>query len=120
MFVDKYASEGDWVLFLDADEELQALAEPPDGVEVGVLSFVWESDGGARDRARLYRWKPGLRFKGRHFTLYDEDRMVATLDRPGLPVGFGIHRNQSRSQERNANKEVYYEILRKHEKGLPR
>lgn len=119
-FVDTVAMDEDWVLILDPDEELQALAEPPPGTDVGIISFMWDSDGEARDRARLFRWKPGLRYKGRHFTVYDGEDLFASLTGPGLLVGFGRHHNTTRSKKREKAKAVYYERLVEKEKGLPR
>lgn len=118
-WIDNVGRDNDWVLFLDADEELLVLSEP--ATEVGLISFVWDSDGEARVRARLYRWRPNLRFKGRHFTLYDgEDKLVASLDSPGQICGFGLHHNTSHPPERVKDKKAYYEQLRKKERGMPR
>lgn len=109
--IDARASDGDWVLVLDGDEELMTFELP--SAPVGVLLFVRISDGVTYRRARLYKWKPGYEFRGRHYDLFHEDEHIATLDM-GLSwhevCGTGVH-HDIRDTERDRAKAVYYRHL---------
>lgn len=109
--IDKRASDGDWVLVLDGDEQLLSLHLPVE--DVGVVSFARVSDAETYRRARLYRWREGYEFRHRHYDLYLGDEQIATLDR-GMGewalVGVGIH-HDVRPPERDQQKAVYYRHL---------
>lgn len=114
--IDFVASDGDWVLLLDADEELTALDFPD--ATVGVIGFVRDSDSVSYDRARLYRWQRGLVFGPRHYELRSADGVqVAGLeDAPhAAPAGTGIHHDTRRSPEREHAKALYYRRLQDNE-----
>lgn len=109
--IDARAADGDWVLVLDADEQLLSLALPE--TDIGVVSFARVSDAETYRRARLYRWRPGYEFRHRHYDLYLGDTHVATLER-GIGgsslVGVGIH-HDVRPAERDRAKRIYYRHL---------
>lgn len=109
--IDERATEGDWVLVLDADEQLLSLGFPP--TPVGVISFARISDGMTYRRARLYRWRSGLVYRRRHYDLYLGDRHVATLDKGiewSAMCGSGVH-HDIRTPDRDRAKQVYYRHL---------
>lgn len=114
-FIDEHAVDGDYVLYLDADETLRTLPALPE--RVGILSFTRDSDGQTYNRARLYRWEPGLEFKGRHYDLYRNGSLYASLDTApeSRMVGTGTHRDTSHSAERQADKTRYYSGLTERE-----
>lgn len=112
--IDYLARPGDHVVVLDGDEELTACL-PLDGN--GILSFTRDSDSMTYDRARVYAWKPGLRFWGRHFTLYRYQQMVGSLTESenAKLCGAGIHHDTLRSPERERAKDRYYRTLQDQE-----
>ena len=117
--IDTVAKDGDWVLVLDADETITEHYSWPTG-KVGQFSFTRTSDGRDYGRNRLYRWEPGLHFKGRHYDCYDlHGELFATLEAPPCElVGSGIHYDESHSPVRMKDKRRYYTELRKRE-GSP-
>lgn len=116
-YIDTVAQDGDWVLYLDADEELTALFGWP--TRVGSFTFSRASRPEITyGRCRLYRWEPGLEFKGRHYDLYDSTgELVSSLeDAPDYQtIGFGIHHDNSHDADRLALKKPYYRTLRARE-----
>lgn len=116
-FIDDLATEGDWVLYLDADEVLTEINALPQ--RVGYISFSRDSNPEVEyGRCRLYKWEPGLQFKHRHYDLYDSDEnLVASLeDAPQYDfIGSGIHYDRSHSKERRELKRPYYTSLRARE-----
>lgn len=108
-FIDHVAAEGDFVCYLDADEEILECSLPD---VVGTISFVRDSDGQSYERARLYRWRSGFEFRGRHYDLWDGDRLIATLTtgRDAEPCGTGLHHDIC-SRERQRRKDRYYRYL---------
>lgn len=114
--IDQIAVEGDWVLVLDADEELTEFNPHPVG-RVGIIRFRRDSDLMEYPRARLYRWTPGLRFGRRHLYLFDaEADLVAGLTDgcKSAVCGSGIHHDLC-SPERKRAKDIYYRWLAQHE-----
>lgn len=115
--IDTLAQDGDWVLSLDADEELTAVFGWP--TRVGSFSFSRASRPVVTyGRCRLYRWEPGLHFSGRHYDLYDRNGvLVSSLeDAPDYQViGTGIHHDNAHGPERRALKTPYYRVLRERE-----
>ena len=112
-YIDTVAFDGDWVLYLDADETITSFFAWP--VRVGYFSFTRkthrEIDYG---RCRLYRWEPGLEFKHRHYDLYDRNgELVSSLeDAPDYQtVGTGDHFEKPRTKVKND----YFRILRERE-----
>lgn len=119
-YIDTQAQNGDWLLYLDADETITEVFSWPQ--RVGVFSFVRRSDNREYDRCRLYRWEPGLHFTGRHYKLHSADgSLVAGLGTaPDFQtVGHGIHYDTSHSARRMAVKKDYYSILSKQEQAVP-
>lgn len=114
MKVDDLAEEGDFVLVLDADEEITGWFGWPE--RVGQVSFKREHGNVQYDRSRIYRWEPGLRFKDKHYLLYDAwGNKVAGLEGDGTVCALGIHRNKAHSKERFTTKRAYYRKLRARE-----
>ena len=114
--IDSYASDSDYVLYLDADEEITQVFSLPQ--RVGYFSFSRASSGVTYGRCRLYRWEPGLYFKGRHYDLYDAaGQLVSSLeDAPQFDtIGFGIHHDQAHDEARTRVKRAYYRTLRERE-----
>jgi hypothetical protein len=115
--IDTVAEDGDFVLVLDADEELTSVFGWPD--RVGSFMFTRASRPEVTyGRCRLYRWEPGLEFKHRHYDLYSSDGvLVSSLeDAPDFQlIGHGIHHNDSHGPERTKVKEAYYRELRERE-----
>lgn len=111
--IDCFAKEGDFVLVLDADEEITSIfCWPP----VGTIDFTRDSDGVSYGRARLFAWEPGLEFRERHYDLYRADgTLLASLSGPGEACGFGVHHDQSHSKDRDEQKRAYYKLLRERE-----
>lgn len=116
-FIDQHAFDGDWIVVLDGDEELSFFVTPQS--DVGSIDFIRASDGELIPRTRVYRWKPGLEFRGRHFTLYSGGEIVASLT-GGELCGAGVHHNDLHSPERKAAKDAYYSWLTKHEWEMAR
>lgn len=120
-YIDTVAKDGDWVLYLDADEVITDVFAMPE--RVGCFSFTRDSRPEVSyDRCRLYRWEPGLHFSGRHYKLYDaNDELVAGLGTaPDFqPVGHGIHYDLAHDKERRRDKKSYYTVLREQESGVP-
>lgn len=116
-FIDEQAVDGDYVLYLDADETLTEFNRFPD--RVGYFSFTRDSNPEVEyGRCRLYRWEPGLEFRHRHYDLFDADGdLVASLeDAPSYDYcGSGIHYDRSHSLERRELKRAYYKRLRERE-----
>lgn len=116
-FIDTLAKAGDYVLVLDADEELTELFGWPERVG----SFDFTRTAGlivTYGRCRLYRWEPGLRFRHRHYDLYRAGgALYASLeDAPNFTtVGAGVHHNDAHDSERVAKKKNYYAKLRARE-----
>lgn len=116
-FIDALAQDGDYVLVLDADEELTGLFAWPEVVG----SFTFTRTAGVivdYGRCRLYRWEPGLEFKGRHYDLYRANgELYASLeDAPTFDVvGSGLHHNGSHDSTRVLRKKAYYTLLRQRE-----
>lgn len=112
-FIDTLASDGDWVLNLDADEAITSMHSWPE--RVGRFTFTRRTRHEVfYDRCRLYRWEPGLHFEHRHYDLYSADgELVASLD--SAPeyqvVGTGDHFEKPRTPE----KQRYYNVLRERE-----
>lgn len=115
-WIDDHAEDGDFALYLDADEEItQRFAMPR---RVGYFSFSRASSGVTYGRCRLYRWELGLEFKHRHYELYDsKGELVSSLeDAPQFDtVGFGIHHDTSHDEARARVKRAYYKELRERE-----
>jgi len=115
-FVDQYAKDGDYVLVLDADEEITTIYRFPK--RVGLITFEREDGMVTYDRARLYKWEPGLIFLHRHYDLYDgKGELVASLDSApeAEPCGQGIHHHKSHDKQRVEAKRAYYKALREKE-----
>lgn len=116
-FIDSLATDGDWVLVLDADEELTELFGWP--TRVGKFDFTRTAGVIVTyGRCRLFRWEPGLEFKHRHYDLYDRNgELVSSLeDAPEYQViGMGLHHNGSHSPDRVKDKRAYYKLLRQRE-----
>lgn len=115
-FVDEHATDGDYVLVLDADEELTSIFGKPD--KVGYISFSRASSGVTYGRCRLYRWEPGMGFRNRHYELYrsNGDLLASLEDAPEYQtVGFGIHHDQTHDESRTRVKRAYYKVLRERE-----
>jgi glycosyltransferase involved in cell wall biosynthesis len=114
-YIDAVADEGDYVLYLDADETITSLFAWPE--RVGRFTFNRRTRTPLPyDRCRLYRWEPGLEFKHRHYDLYSADgELVASLDSaPDFQVvGTGDHFEKPRTPEKDA----YFHILRAREKS---
>lgn len=112
-FIDSLATDGDFVLNMDADETITSFLGWPE--RVGSFSFDRKSGLPVTyGRCRLYRWEPGLAFKGRHYDLYDRNgELVASLeDAPDFSVvGTGDHFEKPRTPEKIA----YYKRLRQRE-----
>lgn len=111
-FIDSLASDGDYVLNLDADETLTKLYRFPK--RVGYIEFTRMTPLKVTyGRCRLYRWEPGLEFRHRHYDLYSGDDLVASLeDAPSFDVvGTGNHYEKPRTKE----KRDYYTRLRERE-----
>lgn len=117
--IDELASDGDYVLYLDADEEIKDFFGWP--TKVGIVSFEREKGNVQYDRARLYRWEAGLEFRRRHYELWQGDDLVADLctagpNHEGEMVGTGIHHNCAHSPERFRTKRTYYKKLKERER----
>lgn len=116
-FIDTIATEGDWVLYLDADEVITEFNSWPR--RVGYFSFSRDSNPEVEyGRCRLYKWERGLQFRHRHFDLYDADcNLVASLeDAPQYDFcGSGIHYDRSHDLRRREVKRDYYKVLRERE-----
>lgn len=112
-FIDTLASEGDFVLNMDADETITGMFSWPK--RVGYFSFTRRTRNPVTyGRCRLYKWEPGLEFKGRHYDLYARDgELVASLeDAPNFDVvGTGDHFEKPKTPEKIA----YYVKLRQRE-----
>lgn len=114
--IDEMAKPGDYVLVLDADEELSALAVP--AAPVGIVEWRRDSDGVVYDRARLVRWEPGLWFARHHYEVWDSHgRLVASLTTGdgAVTCGTGIHHDTDRTRARAVAKSRYYRWLADHE-----
>lgn len=116
-FIDNHAVDGDYIVVLDGDEELTSFALPSG--DMASIDFLRMSDREWIPRTRVYRWRPGYEFRGRHFTLYLGDEMVASLT-GGTICGTGIHHNTSHAPERVEAKKSYYSWLTKHEWEMAR
>lgn len=116
-FIDDNAVDGDYVLVLDADEEITQVFGTP--AKVGSFSFTRESRPEVTyGRCRLFAWEPGMHFKGRHYDLYRSDgELLASLeDAPEFQtIGFGIHHDASHDPDRTLLKRDYYKRLRQRE-----
>lgn len=115
-YIDSEASDGDWVLVLDHDEELASVTSWPK--RVGYFSFTRMTPRRVEyGRCRLYAWEPGLEFRHRHYDLYSGDELVASLeDAPDYQcVGAGNHYE---TFPRPKAKQDYYQRLRERE-GSP-
>lgn len=112
-YIDTQAQDGDWVLYLDADEEITSIFAMPR--RVGYINFTRKTHREIQyGRCRLYRWEPGLSFKHRHYDLYDaSDELVSSLESaPSFDVvGHGNHYEKPRTEA----KKSYFRILRPRE-----
>lgn len=109
-YIASLAEEGDFVLVLDADEEITGWFGWPD--KVGEISFTRESRAVTYGRSRIYRWEPGLHFKHKHYLLFDSSgQKVAGLEGDGTVCALGVHRNKAHSKERFHVKRDYYRRL---------
>lgn len=115
-YIDSLANDGDFVLVMDADETLTGFMGFPS--KVGYISF--ERKRGlpvTYGRCRMYRWEPGLYFKGRHYDIFRANgELLASLeDAPEFDVvGTGNHYEKPRTEA----KVDYYRTLRERE-GSP-
>lgn len=120
-FIDTVARDGDYLLYLDADETITEIFTWPQ--RVGIISFQRASRREVEyDRCRLYRWEPGLNFQGRHYKLHDASgELVAGLGTApeGEPCGFGVHYDLSHDRDRVKIKRAYYKVLSAQEESVP-
>lgn len=120
-FIDTVAQDGDWVLYIDADETITEVFAWPE--RVGCFAFERASRKEiVYDRCRLYRWEPGLYFAGRHYKLHDaQGELVAGLGTaPDFQVvGHGVHYDLSHNRERMKDKRAYYKVLSAQEESVP-
>lgn len=113
--IDATAAPGDYVVVLDADEELTAFAAPM--TRVGLIVFSRDSDAVTYDRARVLAWEPGLHFARRHLDVYDRaGHLVAGLSwaPDAVECATGVHHDRPRPG-RAAAKDTYYRWLQDHE-----
>lgn len=113
--IDATAAPGDYVLVLDADEELTAFTVPAS--RVGLVAFRRDSDGATYDRARVLAWEPGMIFARRHLDVYDHaGRLVAGLAwaPDATECAAGVHHDRRRPDRAEA-KDAYYRWLQDHE-----
>lgn len=115
----QYISDGDVVLNLDADEVLTGNI-PKLEADIGIIQ-VGECGDRRRHRRtnRFFRYRNGLHYRGKHSLILDANgKVFASLDWIG--AGYKgqkitefelLHRNDLRSDERKADKKIYYEIL---------
>lgn len=120
-YIDTVAQDGDYILYLDADETITDIFTWPE--RVGIISFQRASRKEVEyDRCRLYRWEPGLNFQGRHYKLHDKNgNLVAGLGTApeGTPCGFGVHYDLSHDRDRVKVKRAYYTKLSEQEASVP-
>jgi len=103
------ADPGDLLFIVDADETVQnaaALREVPD-LDVGWVHMTSPLYRRSQAQPRLFKWRPGLRYDGRHHWIYERDRLVCTHQQgaPGydhrlLPIEMHNSRGQYRTPER--------------------
>lgn len=117
--VDRLAKRGDYIVMLDGDEELTSFQVPAGN---GLLHFTRTSDGASYLRARVYRWRRGYEFRGRHFTLYHRDVMVGSLTeaKDAEVCGEGIHHDTLHSLARQEAKGQYYRVEQEMEASYAR
>lgn len=113
-YIDHLAHRGDYVLVLDADEELTSIFAWPE--RVGQINFTRMTRNKVPyGRCRLYAWEPGLEFKHRHYDLYDvTGELVSSLeDAPDYQVvGTGNHYE---TRPKTPEQLAYYKTLRSRE-----
>lgn len=108
--IDDRAKEGDYVMVLDADEEITGWFGWPE--RVGEIMFTRESRAVTYGRSRIYKWEPGLQFKHKHYLLYDAwGNKFAGLEGDGTLCALGVHHNKAHSKERFHVKRQYYKRL---------
>ena len=118
----QYLKDGDVCLNIDADEVL--IGSLPDlKADIGLVRIGEDGDRRRHRRTnRLFRYKPGLHYWGKHTMLLDkDDRVFAHLDKVGKGytvqdnrVEF-LHNNHKRPDSRVKDKKEYYDILMKRE-----
>ena len=100
---------GDLLLVVDADETLEhpymALAEID--FDVGWVHMASPLYKRSQQQPRLFKYRPGLRYDGRHHWIYERDRLVCTHQQgaPGydhrlLPIKMHNSRGKCRTPER--------------------
>ena len=118
----QYLKDGDLCLNIDADEVLVGDL-PTLKADIGMVRIGEDGDRRRHRRTnRLFRYRTGLHYWGKHTLLLDKDNKVfAHLDKAGKDytvqddrVEF-LHNNHKRSYDRKKDKKAYYKILMKRE-----
>lgn len=111
--IDTLACEGDFVLYLDADETITKFIAWPQ--RVGYISFTRKKRIEATyGRCRLYRWEKGLAFRNRHYELVDAcGSLVAALENAPDYQDFAL--GDHYEKPRTKAKQDYYKILSERE-----
>ena len=114
--------DGDICLNIDADEVL--IGDLPTlKADIGMVRIGEDGDRRRHRRTnRLFRYRTGLHYWGKHTLLLDKDNKVfAHLDKAGKDytvqddrVEF-LHNNHKRGYNRKKDKKAYYKILMKRE-----
>jgi len=118
----QYLHDGDICLNIDADEVLTGDL-PELEADIGLVRIGEDGDQRRHRRTnRLFRYRPGLHYWGKHSLILDKDgRVFANLDKAGSrytvqddKVEF-LHNNHKRPYNRKKDKRQYYKILQKRE-----
>jgi hypothetical protein len=119
--------DGDMLFVIDADEmvinAVQFQSMPACDVGwVRVTSKLYQRPYG---QPRVFRWRPGLHYHGRHHWIYEDDRLVCTHQYGGagynhrlVNVGLDNQRRLGRSPERMAVKHSHQQVQIRLEKEL--
>ena len=118
----QYLRDGDICLNIDADEVLNSPL-PRFDTDISLVRIGEDGDRRRHRRTnRLFRYRPGLHYRGKHSLILDSyGRVFANLDKAGSrytvqddKVEF-LHNNHKRSYNRKKDKREYYKILQKRE-----
>ena len=111
--------EGDYLFIIDADEHVQDASmlmniPPCDIGWIRMQNAIYNREYG---QPRIIRWRPGLRYAGRHHWIYCDDSLLCThqYGGPGFahrPIGLTIvnRRNIGRSSERRQIKNTHRRV----------
>lgn len=111
--IDSHASHGDYILMLDADEEIDGLDEIADmSHRVGIIDFYRESDNENYPRARIFAYSPHLHFITRHDLVDTHGNPVANLTDgdDSFEAGWGLHHDVISADRAQAKSSFYRDL----------